>query len=148
MERVTGIGGVFIKARNPDRLYQWYEKHLGIKRDNPSAAVFHWRHAEKSKKKGMTVWSLFPQHSDYFGAGPQTFMMNYQVDDLMDVLKSLRAEGVVVDPRVEESEYGKFGWVVDPEGNRIELWQAPSDRKKKSNGVKAKRRPAKKKKKK
>lgn len=147
MKRVTGLGGIFFKSQNPIWLYEWYEKHLGIQRDDPSSAIFHWRDPEQPKKKGMTVWSIFPSHTKYFGEGQQTFMLNYRVDDLNSVLKELRAEGVRVDPKVEEYEYGKFGWVYDPDGNRIELWEPPPERAiksartsaKKSKGKKAKK---------
>ena len=140
MNRVTGIGGIFFKSQNPQWLYEWYEKHLGIKREDPSSAVFHWRDAKNPKKKGMTVWALFPAHTKYFGEGTQSFMLNYRVDDLRNVLKVLRAEGVKVDAKMDEHEFGNFGWITDPEGNRIELWEAPVERAaKKSGGAKKKK---------
>jgi len=128
MKRVTGIGGIFFKSQNPQWLYEWYEKHLGIKREDPVPAEFHWRDAQNPKRKGKTVWALFPAHTKYFGEGPQAFMLNYIVDDLKAVLKVLRTEGVNVDAKMEEHEYGSFGWITDPEGNRIELWEPPVER--------------------
>jgi len=140
---VSGLGGIFFKSQNPIWLYEWYEKHLGIERDDPSSAIFHWRDPEQPSKKGMTVWSIFPAHTKYFGEGQQSFMLNYRVDDLNFVLKELRAEGVKVDPKVEEYEYGKFGWIYDPDGNRIELWEPPAERTTKSNRSRGKKTKAK-----
>jgi predicted enzyme related to lactoylglutathione lyase len=140
LKRVTGLGGIFFKSQNPIWLYEWYEKHLGIQRDDPSSAIFHWRDPEQPSKKGMTVLSIFPAHTKHFGEGQQSFMLNYRVDDLNSVLKELRAEGVKVDPKVEEYEYGKFGWIYDPDGNRIELWEPPPEKRTSAGraGVKAK----------
>jgi catechol 2,3-dioxygenase-like lactoylglutathione lyase family enzyme len=125
-KRVTGIGGVFFKAKDPRKLGEWYRDRLGIPVDpNWGGWAFEWRDAKSPRKKGQTVWSPFPADTGYFKPGRKQFMVNYRVDDLHSVLKALRAEGVWVDPKVEESEYGKFGWVMDPEGNRLELWQPP-----------------------
>jgi len=125
MTKVTGLGGVFFKAKDPKAMYAWYEQHLGIKSQPGTGAMFHWRNADDPEKKEMTVWSIFPENTKYFGPGNQTLMLNYIVDDLHALLESLKAEGVSVDPKVEEAEYGKFGWITDPEGNRIELWEPP-----------------------
>jgi predicted enzyme related to lactoylglutathione lyase len=116
MERVTGIGGVFIKAEDPDGLYAWYEKHLGIKREPEGTVVFQ-------DSKGITVWSLFPKTSKYFDPSQAQFMMNYRVENLDALLEALRAEGVEIDPHREDYDYGRFAWIMDPEGNRIELWE-------------------------
>jgi catechol 2,3-dioxygenase-like lactoylglutathione lyase family enzyme len=125
-KRVTGIGGVFFKAKDPRKLGEWYRDRLGIPVDpNWGGWAFEWRDAKSPRKKGQTVWSPFPADTGYFKPGRKQFMVNYRVDALDSVLKALRAEGVWVDPKVEESEYGKFGWVMDPEGNRLELWQPP-----------------------
>jgi len=121
MKRVTGIGGVFFKCKDPKAMYQWYEEHLGIKRDH----TFEWLDAEQPDKSGMTVWSLFPQDTAYFNPSTAPFMINYRVENLEVLLEALKAEGVQVDPKVETHEYGKFGWITDPEGNRIELWEPP-----------------------
>ena len=89
--------------------------------------MFHWRDADDPEKKGMTVWSMFPGTTKYFGPGNQSVMLNYRVENLTALLESLKAEGVNVDPKVEQAGYGKFGWITDPEGNRIELWEPPKE---------------------
>ena len=114
-DRVTGIGGIFFKARNKDRLLEWYREHLGVDVNEWGGATFDG--------KGPTAWSVFKQDSDYFGPGEQRYMINYKVPNLERMLTRLRAAGVTVDAHVDESEFGKFGWIVDPEGNRIELWE-------------------------
>jgi predicted enzyme related to lactoylglutathione lyase len=124
MERVTGLGGVFFKAENPEQLYAWYEKHLGLKR-NQGCVIFPWRHANDPDKKGTTVWSLFKKDTKYFEPSRASLMVNYRVGDLDALLEVLRREGVEIDPKREDSEYGRFAWIMDPEGNRIELWQPP-----------------------
>ena len=126
MERVTGIGGVFFKANDPAALLAWYREHLGIEPAFESGTVFQWGSDTSGDASGYTVWSLFPADSDYFGPPPSPFMVNYRVRDLEAMLAQLRATGVEVDDRVEEMEFGRFGWAVDPEGNRFELWQ-PAD---------------------
>jgi len=126
MERVTGLGGIFLKANDPKAQYAWYEKHLGIKaKAEAGGAMFHWRYADDPEKAGMTIWSMFPQNTKYFGTGNQTQMLNYIVDDLDALLDALKTEGVAIDPKGEQQEYGKFAWITDPEGNRIELWEPP-----------------------
>ena len=128
MRRVTGIGGVFFKPNDPQKLYVWYEKHLGIRPDpNGAGATFHWRGAENPDGTGMTVWAIFPANTSYFGSNGKQFMVNFRVADLVALLAALRAEGVAVDDKVEEAPYGKFGWITDPEGNRIELWEPPPE---------------------
>jgi predicted enzyme related to lactoylglutathione lyase len=127
MQRVTGIGGIFFKAGDPESLYQWYEKHLGIKREpDGSGAVFHWQEVgsagEKSRNDGMTVWAVFPKDTKYFEPGRADFMINYRVEDLDSLLQTLQEAGVRIDGRQDE-DYGRFAWIVDPEGNRIELWE-------------------------
>ena len=126
MERVTGIGGVFFKANDPAALLAWYREHLGIEPAFESGTVFQWGSDTSGDASEYTVWSLFPADSDYFGPPPSPFMLNYRVRDLEAMLAQLRATGVEVDDRVEEMEFGRFGWAVDPEGNRFELWQ-PAD---------------------
>jgi catechol 2,3-dioxygenase-like lactoylglutathione lyase family enzyme len=125
MDRVTGIGGVFIKARDPEAIRDWYRRHLGIDVQSWGGATFLWQRPEAPEPDGATVWSIFPASSTYF---PGSFMVNYRVPDLPRVLSALREEGCLVDDRIEESEFGKFGWVTDPEGNRIELWEPPTGR--------------------
>lgn len=112
MEKITGIGGVFFKANDAESLRKWYGENLGIDVDpNYGGAQF-----------GDTVWTIFKGESRYFD---KPFMVNYRVRDLAAMLAQLRAAGATVDEKIEESEFGKFGWAVDPEGNRIELWEPP-----------------------
>ena len=130
MRRVTGIGGIFFKAEDPEKLYQWYEKHLGIKRvPEGTGAAFEWRDAENTKQKGMTVWAIFPRQTKYFDPSRSEFMINYRVDDLDALLKVLKEEGVEIDSHREDYDYGRFAWIMDPEGNRIELWEPPASEK-------------------
>ena len=124
MRRVTGIGGIFFKASDPAQLTAWYENHLGLPRDAESGGIeFTWR--DENGARGQTVWASFPRDTDYFAPSRAEFMINYRVDDLDALLRTLRAEGVAVDDRIEAYPYGRFGWVTDPEGNRVELWEPP-----------------------
>jgi predicted enzyme related to lactoylglutathione lyase len=125
MSRIVGIGGVFIKAKDPQALRAWYRTHLGMELEDWGGMAFRWNRSDGPGEKGMTVWSVFEESSNYFAPSTASFMVNYIVKDLSDVLAVLRDEGCTVDEKTEESEYGKFGWVMDPEGNRIELWQPP-----------------------
>ena len=124
MKRMTGIGGVFLRARNSKKLSEWYRKHLGIPVKG-GVSAFAWRALTNPKRKGHTVWALFPNDTNYFGRKKQVVMMNYRVKNLRKTLDALRKERVKVDRKVEESNYGKFGWIFDPEGNKIELWEPP-----------------------
>ena len=123
--RVTGLGGVFFKAKNPEKLSAWYKKHLGLPVEEWGGVSFQWRDAKQPRKKGSTVWSPFAADTKYFGAAKQGHMLNYRVANLKKVLAQLKKEGVWVDPKPQDSEFGKFGWIKDGEGNRIELWQPP-----------------------
>ena len=131
MKRVTGIGGIFFKSDNPEELYQWYEKHLGIKREpHGQGAVFPWQEPQDAENdgpsaKGMTVWSIFPRSSKYFDPSNAGFMVNYRVNDLDVLLEELRTAGVQIDPHREDYDYGRFACIMDPDGNRIELWEPP-----------------------
>ena len=127
MERATGIGGIFFKAKDPDGLQKWYENHLGLKPDPDGCVVFLWRERDEAASKAPTVWASFPADTKYFGNGSQTAMVNYRVKNLDSMLAQLRSAKAKVDDKIEESEYGRFAWVTDPEGNRIELWQPPDD---------------------
>jgi predicted enzyme related to lactoylglutathione lyase len=128
MGRVTGLGGVFFKARDKARLLEWYRDRLGIDVQSWGGAVFEWRDASDPATPGSTAWSIFDAKSKHFDPSPAPFMINYRVDDLDAVLAALKADGADVDPRVQESEEGRFGWVMDPEGHRIELWEPPKSR--------------------
>lgn len=126
MKRVTGIGGIFIKAKDPDTLREWYRLHLGLDIGEWGGVAFRWNDDGNPSGSGTTVWSVFADSSSYFAPSTAPFMVNYRVEDLHALLAALRAEGCAVEDKVDESEYGKFGWVVDPEGNKIELWQPPA----------------------
>jgi predicted enzyme related to lactoylglutathione lyase len=121
MARVTGIGGVFFRSRDPEAIYRWYERHLGITRESGSV-IFRWA------EPGETAFAIFPHDTEYFGSGGQSFMINFRVDDLDALLSALAAEGVEIDPQREEYPFGRFAWIVDPVGNRIELWEPPGSR--------------------
>jgi predicted enzyme related to lactoylglutathione lyase len=123
VERVTGLGGLFFKAEDVEALYAWYEKHLGIKRGPEGVATFKWRERDDPAKEGRTVWAIFPTESAYFQPSRANFMINFRVTDLDGLLKVLKEEGVEIDPRREDYEFGRFAWIIDPEGNRIELWE-------------------------
>lgn len=125
MKRVTGIGGIFFKARDPQALAAWYRDHLGIAVEDWGGAVFRWTSPDNPSGTGTTVWCPFKADTDYFAPGAASFMVNYRVADLHALLAVLRAEGCDVVDKVEESEFGTFGWAVDPEGNKVELWQPP-----------------------
>ena len=119
MERVTGIGGVFLRAADPDRLRRWYADHLGVELEDYGGATF------VADAGDVTVWSVFAAGSDYWPPA-QAVMVNFRVRDLDGMLAQLRSAGAEVDDRVEEYEYGRFGWASDPEGNRLELWEPAS----------------------
>lgn len=119
MERVKGIGGVFFKARDPGALAAWYRDHLGV----PVAADQTYCAFESAAPGEPIVWSAFPLDTPYFGSAGAASMINYRVDDLDAMLAQLRDAGAEVDDRVEDYDYGRFGWAVDPEGNRFELWE-------------------------
>ena len=118
MERVLGVGGIFFKARNPHALAEWYATHLGVPFDSGQTyGTF------TAAAGDQTVWSIFPAETTYFAPSTAPFMLNFRVRDVKAMLAQLRAGGVQVDDRIEEYDYGNFGWVMDPEGNRIELWE-------------------------
>ena len=123
MKRVTGIGGIFFKSPDPQRLTAWYRTHLGMDIEAWGGVAFQWAGPDNPDGTGTTIWSAFKQDSDTFSA---PFMINYRVADLPALLAALRAEGCQVLDKEDDSEYGKFGWVVDPDGNKVELWQPPA----------------------
>jgi len=122
IKRVTGIGGIFFKAKDPQALAAWYRRHLGVPVDEGGMWLFRWG---ADHGAGATVWSIFPADTDYLGTEPARFMINYRVEDIDALLEALRAEGVWIDEKRDDSEFGRFAWIADPEGNRIELWQPP-----------------------
>lgn len=125
MAKVTGIGGVFFKSPDPKALGEWYRQHLGVPLEEWGGAAFRWASAENPSGTGTTVWSPFKHDTTYFAPSAAPFMVNFRVDDLHALLAQLRSAGCDVDAKVEESEFGAFGWVIDPDGNKIELWQPP-----------------------
>jgi predicted enzyme related to lactoylglutathione lyase len=126
MKRVTGIGGVFFTARDPQGLQSWYRQHLGIDVQEWGGAAFDWTDADGKPVGGTTAWSIMPAEGDSFAPSAAPFMVNYRVADLRGLLAALREEGCTVLDQFDESEYGKFGWVIDPEGNKVELWEPPA----------------------
>lgn len=125
MKRVTGIGGVFFKAKDAAALRAWYRRHLGIDVQEWGGAAFTWTDANGAPTGGTTIWSVSPETSPQFAPGTASFMINYRVEDVRALVAALKAEGCHVLDKVEDSEFGKFGWVIDPEGNKIELWEPP-----------------------
>jgi predicted enzyme related to lactoylglutathione lyase len=125
MKRVTGIGGIFFKAKDPKALGEWYRDHLGVPLEAWGGASFSWQSPDNPTGVGTTVWNPFKEDTTHFGQGA-SFMVNFRVNDLHALVAALRAEGCAVDAKVDESEYGRFGWVTDPEGNRVELWEPPA----------------------
>ena len=123
MARVLGIGGIFFKSENPEALYAWYEKHLGIAGRPNVGAMFPWRRADDASQEEVTVWSIFPGSTKYFDPSKSPFMTNYIVDDLDALLDRLKQEGVKIDEKRMDESYGRFAWIYDLDGNKIELWQ-------------------------
>lgn len=119
--RVVGIGGIFFKAKDPKALQAWYRDHLGIPVQPWGGAKFE----NKDDPGGTTAWSVFPDSTKYLEPSQAPFMVNYRVADLLRLLAQLRAEGCDVNEKWDQSEFGKFGWVIDPEGNKVELWEPP-----------------------
>jgi len=126
MKRVTGIGGIFFLAKNTVALRAWYKKHLGIDVQEWGGTAFKWADEAGRPTTGTTVWSIGGPSGDNFAPSKAPFMINYRVADLAALLDALRKEGCNVLEKADDSEYGKFGWVIDPEGNKVELWQPPA----------------------
>jgi predicted enzyme related to lactoylglutathione lyase len=125
MKKVTGIGGVFFKCKDPQKMNEWYKAHLGLN-TNQYGAVFEWRQAGDSTKKGFTTWSPFKESTKYFEPSAKDFMINYRVQNLEALVEELKKEGVAVVDKIETYDYGKFVHILDIEGNKIELWE-PND---------------------
>jgi predicted enzyme related to lactoylglutathione lyase len=126
MKRVTGVGGIFFYAKDPAALRAWYKQHLGIDVKPWGGAAFRWSDDAGVPTGGTTAWSIGSADSGHFAPGSASFMVNYRVADLVALLDALRAEGCNVLDKLDDSEYGKFGWVIDPEGNKVELWEPPA----------------------
>jgi predicted enzyme related to lactoylglutathione lyase len=125
MRKVTGIGGIFFKCKNPEKVREWYDKNLGLN-TNPYGSVFEWRQALDSTQKGFTQWSPFKETTKYFLPSEKDFMINYRVIDLVSLVEQLKADSVTILDSIEVYDYGKFVHIMDIEGNKIELWE-PND---------------------
>jgi predicted enzyme related to lactoylglutathione lyase len=125
MKKVTGIGGVFFKCKNPKAINEWYKLHLGFD-TTPYGTSFEWREADDSTKKGLTQWNPFPDDTKYFAPSNKDFMINYRVANLEQLVEELKREHVTVVDKIESFDYGKFVHILDPEGNKIQLWE-PKD---------------------
>ncbi len=122
--RVTGIGGLFFKSDDPGKTKDWYKKHLGFNTDD-WGCTFWWKDTDGNK--ASTQWSPFPKDTKYFAPSKKEFMFNYRVENLVELLKVLEEEGVTIVGKMEEYDYGKFGWILDGDGNKIELWEPKDD---------------------
>ncbi|KLT70919.1 VOC family protein [Flavobacterium sp. ABG] len=122
MKKVTGIGGIFFKCNDPDKMKEWYKTHLGLD-TNEYGATFEWKQASDSTKNGSTQWSPFPETTKYFEPSAKDFMINYRVADLEALVEELKKEGVTIVDTIETYEYGKFVHIIDMEGNKIQLWE-------------------------
>jgi len=120
--RVTGIGGIFFTTKDTEALRAWYDQHLGIKSESWGCS-FPWRQQDNPEKAGSTAWCLFRMDTDYFQPSQHPYMLNYRVENLDELLTILESEGVEILPARESSEFGKFAWILDPEGRKIELWE-------------------------
>jgi catechol 2,3-dioxygenase-like lactoylglutathione lyase family enzyme len=123
--RIVGIGGIFFKSDHQHEMREWYSKHLGLV-DKGEGVMFPWREHDDAQKEHVTVWSVFPSSTHYFDPSTAPFMVNYIVDDMDALLDRLKAEGVRIDPKQMNESYGRFAWIYDLDGNKIELWQPPS----------------------
>lgn len=125
MKKVTGIGGIFFKCKDPQKMKDWYQKHLGLDTD-AYGTCFEWKQADEPEKKGYTQWSPFPEDSKYMEPSKRDFMINYRVENLDALVKELKSEGIEFTDEIEAFDYGKFIHLMDIEGNKIELWE-PKD---------------------
>jgi predicted enzyme related to lactoylglutathione lyase len=126
MKKVTGIGGIFFKCKDTAAMKDWYAKNLGFPVTN-FGTMFNWRDEENPEKTGTTVWSPFAENTKYFAPSEKDYMINYIVENIEELVAQLKADGVTVLDDIADSEYGKFVHILDPEGNKIELWQAPAE---------------------
>ncbi len=125
LKRVTSIGGIFFKCKEPQKMREWYKTHLGLN-TNQYGAVFEWRQATDSSKKGFSQWSLFSEKTKYFEPSTKEFMINYRVQNLVALVAELKKEGVTITDTIQTYDYGKFVHIMDMEENKIELWE-PND---------------------
>ncbi|MFA7359535.1 MAG: VOC family protein [Candidatus Kapaibacterium sp.] len=125
MKKVTGIGGIFFKCKDPEKIKEWYKIHLGLNTDKYGTS-FESRQSDKPNLKEFLQWSPFPDSTEYFRPSEKEFMINYRVEDLENLVNELRNSGVTITDEIETYEYGKFVHILDIEGNKIELWE-PND---------------------
>ena len=125
MKKVTGIGGIFFKCKDPEKMNEWYKTNLGLN-TNQYGAVFEWRQGADSSKKGFTQWSPFKETTKYFEPSSKDYMINYRVENIEALVEELRENGVKILDKIQSYDYGKFVHILDPEGNNIELWE-PND---------------------
>ena len=123
MKHIKGIGGVFFKTKDPEKIRSWYSEHLGIEPEKEGHVLFKWKDFENPDKTGYTVWSPFPDKTEYFDPSKAPFMVNYIVENLEGLIKKLEKDDIRIIGKIEEYDYGKFAWIIDPEGNKIELWE-------------------------
>lgn len=128
MKKVTGLGGVFFRCSDPESTREWYKQRLGIDSDRYGFS-FLWRDLDQPDQRGYTVWSPFPEETEYFNPSDKQFMINYRVADIDVLVDQLRDEGVEIVGGPEQYKNGKFAWILDPEGNKIELWEPIDSRK-------------------
>jgi predicted enzyme related to lactoylglutathione lyase len=122
MKKVTGIGGIFFKCKDPNKMKEWYQKHLGLN-TNEYGATFEWHEGADSTKKGLTQWTPFPETTKYFEPSTKDFMINYRVENLEALVDELKKNGVTIVDTIETYDYGKFVHILDAEGNKVELWE-------------------------
>jgi len=122
MKKVTGIGGIFFKTENPEKTKEWYQKHLGLN-TTQWGATFFWHPTNDTSHLARTEWSPFKKDTDYFNPSDKPFMINYRVENLTALLEQLKQEGIQIVGEMQEFDYGKFAWIMDPDGNKLELWE-------------------------
>jgi predicted enzyme related to lactoylglutathione lyase len=122
MKKVTGIGGIFFKCKDPKAINEWYKTHLGFD-TTPYGTSFEWRESDDTAKKGLTQWNSFPENTKYFEPSTKDFMINYRVENLVELVAQLKKEGVTIVDTIESYDYGKFVHILDNEGNKIQLWE-------------------------
>lgn len=122
MKKVTGIGGIFFKCKDPNKMREWYHNHLGLN-TNQYGASFEWYEGSDSTKKGLTQWNPFPETTKYFEPSTKDFMINYRVDNLEALAEELKKNGVTIVDAIETYDYGKFVHILDAEGNKVQLWE-------------------------
>jgi catechol 2,3-dioxygenase-like lactoylglutathione lyase family enzyme len=126
MKKVTGIGGIFFKSPDPAKTRQWYAEHLGFETTD-YGSMFDWRSAEDPTQTAYTLWTPFKADTTYFAPSTKEFMVNFRVADLVGLLAELKEQGVSIVGEMQDSEYGKFAHILDPDGNKVELWEAPAE---------------------